>query len=139
MKSSVPTGFVKGIGIVVALMAIATLSHVTASTVGFNPVLAEGIGGGLVLGATFHYFFRKMRAWSPLVDADSVNRLRFDEPKTATVTSPPYDGEQRDVFAIEMGESNGHPFKVWVDSDDGEEHHPYYASGVEFDIEEFKE
>lgn len=125
-------GFVKGLSIVAATSMAAIIGHFLASFAGLEPLFIEGAAGGAVLGAFVYAQFKKVQKASPLVDATSADRIEFDEAKRATITHPPYEDKEYDVFAIETDPECAYPFKVWVDDGKGLNHHPFYATAVEF-------
>lgn len=131
------TGAFKAIVVMGATLIAATVGHAGAAAAGLSPMFFEGAAGGAILGAFVYATLSKVRQASPLVDASSADRIEFDEPKSATVVAPPYEGEPMNVFAMETNPDGDYPFKVWV-SDEGQEAHPYYATAVSFEGNPFK-
>jgi len=95
-----------------------------------DPQFAQGAAGGAVLGGFVYATLAAMNGWSPLVDADSADRIEFSEPRRAVVVAPPFDEDQMPVSALETNDGGDYPFKVWVDDGSGKEEHLYYATSV---------
>lgn len=126
-------GFIEGLGVVVATFFVGIAAQIIADAVGLTPKIWVGVTSGAILGVYVWSLSRKALNASSLVDATSRDRIEFDEPRAARVTSPPYDAKEYDVFAIETNPDGDYPFKVWVEDGNGKNKHPFYASGVEFE------
>jgi hypothetical protein len=133
-------GAVKAIGAMTVTLVAAAAGHTTAAAAGFDPMFFEGAAGGIVLGAFIWHMYGEFRNSSLLVDANGRALSRFDKPRTATITVPPYEDEKKtvEVFAIEA-QDDSYPFKVWVADGTTVQHHPYYATSVEFEEADFNE